>query len=107
MKFIDNIRERYKKRNKLFLSLDALFTLLTFYFALQILFVIIPVLSEPSQSSDSTPLLLAWMTLSLGLTYLVRVVEMLVTEKRNYLAMTSVAAIIVLGIATLEFYWLV
>jgi len=105
MKFIDHIRERYKKRNKLFLSLDVIFSILTFYFALRILFVTIPGLLEPSKSIDTVPLL-AFMTLSLGLIYLIRVIEMLVTGKRTYFALTLGVTILALGLATIEFYWL-
>lgn len=106
MKFIDNILERYKKRNKLFLTLDVIFRILTLYFALRILFVTIPGLLEPSQSIEPVPWLLAFMTLSLGLIYLVRVIEMLVTRERNYIALTLGVTVFALGIATLEFYWL-
>lgn len=106
MKFIDNILEKNKKRNKLFLSFEVLFSILMFYFALRILLVTIPGLFEPSQPIDSVPLLVTFMTLSLGLIYLVRVFEMLVTKKRNYFALTLGVTVIALGIATLEFYWL-
>lgn len=100
MKFIDHIRARYKERNKLFLSLDVLFSILMLYFSFRILFEIIPL----NQSTDSVPLLLAFMTLSIGLIYLVRVIEMLVTRKRNYFALTLGVTIFALILAIMEFY---
>lgn len=106
MKLINYIQEKCKKRNKLFLSLDVIFNILTLFFALRLLYVTIPSFLEPSQSVDSIPLLLACMTLSLGLIYLVRVIEMLVTRKRNYFVLSLSVAIFALTIATVEFYWL-
>jgi|SRR5690625_2340339 len=102
MKFIDHIRERYKKRNKLFLSLDVLFSILTLYFAFRILFEIIPL----NQFTNSVLLLLAFMTLSIGLVYLVRVIEMLIMRKRNYFALTLGVTILALILAMVEFYWI-
>lgn len=57
----DYIQERYRERNKLYLFLDILFSLLTFYFAIRLLFIVIPALLVSNQSDDSAPALLASM----------------------------------------------
>lgn len=105
MKLIYKIQERCRERNKLFLALDILFTLSTIYFAFRILLVSIIV--GPNNSGDFKNVLFFAMTFSLGLSYAVRVVEMLVIGKRRYFAVTLIAAIIALGIAILELCLLV
>lgn len=107
MKLINHIQERYKERNRFFLLLDVICTLVTLYFATRILFIVIPGLTGSNVSDDSPLLLLgANMILFLGLSHAVRVVEMIVTGKRRYFALTLVTTIIILGIAAIELYWL-
>jgi len=60
--------------------MDILFSLLTFYFAFRLLIIVIPAIFGASQSEPSFPILLTGMTFFLGLTYAIRVVEMLVTD---------------------------
>src|SRR5699024_6056840 len=61
----DYIQERYRERNKLYLFLDILFSLLTFYFAIRLLFIVISALLVSNQSDDSATALLARMILFL------------------------------------------
>ncbi|GAA0599289.1 hypothetical protein GCM10009001_14470 [Virgibacillus siamensis] len=106
MKLLDNIQERYRERNKLFLALDVLFTLLTTYLGIWLLFISIPVLVGSSQSVDSLNILINAAFFSLAMTYAVRVIEMFVTGEKRYFALTLVAAIIFFVIAILNL-WLV
>lgn len=107
MKLIDNVQERCKERNKLFLALDVLFTLLTAYLGIQLLFISIPGLVGSSQSVDSLNILIIAAFFSLAITYAIRVIEMFVTGERRYFALTLVASIIFLVIAIFNLWLLV
>ncbi|MBP1947544.1 hypothetical protein [Virgibacillus litoralis] len=106
MKLICKIQERFRKRNKIFLALDIFLTLLTLYFAIRVLFISNQALVSAKHSTDFPNVLIFAMTLSLGLTYVVRVVEMLVTGKRKYFILHLIVAIIVLGVSAIELRWL-
>lgn len=105
MKLIGKVQERCRERNKLFLALDILFTLLTIYFAIRLLFISNQALVSANYSTDFPNVLVFAMTLSLGLSYAVRVVEMLVTGKRKYFLLYLIVVIIVLGVSVLELRW--
>ncbi|WP_164669047.1 hypothetical protein [Virgibacillus doumboii] len=106
MKLISKIQEKCKERNKLFLILDVLFSLLTLYFAIRLLFVSTSALANSNDSTDLPYVLAFAMSLSLGLSWTVRVVEMLVTGKRKYFILHLIAAIIALGVSVIELRWL-
>lgn len=84
VKLIGKIQERYRERNKMFLALDIFLTLLTLYFAIRVLFISSQALVSTKYSTDFPNVLLFAMTFSIGLTYVVRIIEMLVTGKRKY-----------------------
>lgn len=106
MKLIGKIQERCRKRNKIFLALDIFLTLLTLYFAIRVLFISSHALVNAKYSTDFPNELIFAMTLSLGLTYAVQVIEMLVTGKRKYFILHLITAIIVLGVSAIELQWL-
>ncbi|QKY71258.1 hypothetical protein [Lentibacillus sp. CBA3610] len=107
MKLIDKIQERYKERNKVFLTLDILFTLLSMGVAIWMLFLAIPALTGSSQSTHFLVILTIVMTIFLGMTYGIRVIEMIVTGKREYFALMLFVTILMFGIATFEWWLLV
>ncbi|WP_099157092.1 hypothetical protein [Virgibacillus ndiopensis] len=84
MKLIDKTLERCRERIKLFLALDILFTLSAIYFSIRILFISTDVLVNEKYSTDFPNVLMLAMTFSLGMTYAIRVVEMLITGKIKY-----------------------
>lgn len=94
------------QRNKLFLALDVLFSLLILYFAIRLLFVSTSALISSNYSNNLSNVLLFAMTLSMGLTWVVRVAEMLVTGKRQYFILYIIGATIVLGVSVLELWWI-
>ena len=106
MKLIGKIQERCRKRNRIFLALDISLTLLTLYFAISVLFISSHALVSAKYSTDFPNELIFAMTLSLGLNYVVRVIEMLVTGKRKYFFLHLLIVIIVLGISAIELLWL-
>lgn len=106
MKLIGKIQERCKERNKLFLALEVLFSLLTLYFAIRLLFISTSALENSNYSTDLANVLTFAMTLSLGLAWTARVIDMLVTGKRQYFILLLIGTIIVLGVSVLELRWL-
>jgi len=106
VKLIGKIQERCKERNKLFLALEFLFSLLTLYFAMRLLFISTSALGSSNYSTDLSNVLTFAMTLCLGLSWAVRVLEMLVTGKRQYFILLLIGTIIVWGVSVIELRWL-
>jgi len=106
VKLIGKIQESCKERNKLFLALEVLFSLLTLYFATRLLFISTSALGNSNYSIDLANVLNFGMTLSLGLAWTSRVLEMLVTGKRQYFVLLLIGTIIVLGVSVIELRWL-
>lgn len=106
MKRIDKIQERRRERNKLFLVMDIFLTLLSLYFAIRVLFITSEALVTTKHSTDFPNVLLFAMTISIGLTYVVRIIEMLVTGKRKYFILNLIAAFIILGVSAIELRWI-
>ncbi|GGK08222.1 hypothetical protein GCM10007063_33270 [Lentibacillus kapialis] len=105
MELIGKVQERCEERNKVFLTLDILFTLLSMGLAIWMLFLAIPALTGSSQLF--LIILTIFMTFFLGMTYGIRVVEMIVTGKREYFALMLFSAILMFGIAIFEWWLLV
>ncbi len=99
LKIVDNIREKIRERNKIFLSLDIFFTLLVLYLAIHVIFISISGLVNTGVTEDSPTLLSSVMFFCLGLTYVVRVVEMVVTGKKEYFILSIFAGIFIISVS--------
>ncbi|WP_058307696.1 hypothetical protein [Gracilibacillus massiliensis] len=103
MKIVEKIRDKVSERHKLFLVLDILFSLFAIYFAVHGLFISIPGLLNPSVSNDIPSWIMFGMVFCLGLTYVIRVVEMVVTGKREYFILSLFAAIFIMSVSVYMF----
>lgn len=99
LKIVSRIREKYRKSNKLFLALRVFFSLISIYFAVRVLVLSISGLVNSDYSTDFPKYLLFGMLLSLGLSNVVQVVEMLVTKKKEYFLLLLITTIFVLVVS--------
>ncbi|SFL58773.1 hypothetical protein SAMN04487943_102340 [Gracilibacillus orientalis] len=99
MKIVGEIQRKYRERNKLFLALDIFLSILMIYFAVRVLFISISGLVSSNPSTDSPTLLIFAMLFTLGLSSAVRVVEMLVIGKKEYLMLLLFSTIFVLSVS--------
>ncbi|MGP4042055.1 hypothetical protein ACTWP4_19435 [Gracilibacillus sp. D59] len=100
MKIGEKIQKKYLERNKLFLAIDIIFSVLTIYFAVRVLLISITGLVSSNPSTDSPTLLLFAMLFSLGLSNSVRVIEMLVIEKKEYFSFLLLSTLFVFSVST-------
>ncbi|WP_112180442.1 hypothetical protein [Paraliobacillus zengyii] len=105
MKMVSRIREKYRRSNKLFLSLRVFFSLISVCFAVRILFLSISGLVSSDYSTDFPNLLLFGMYLPLGLSFAVQVVEMIVTKKKEHFTLLLFGAIFVLAVSGLMLWF--
>ncbi len=96
---VSRIQEIYRKSNKLFLALKVLLSVFTIYFAVRVLFISISGLVGSNTLNDSPNLLLFGMLLSLGLSNAVKLIEMLVNEKKEHFTLLLITTIFVLGVS--------
>lgn len=99
LKIVGEIQRKYRERNKLFLALDIFLSILMIYFAVRVLFISISGLVSSNPSTDSPTLLIFAMLFTLGLSSAVRVVEMLVIGKKEYLMLLLFSTIFVLSVS--------
>ncbi|SHN17758.1 hypothetical protein SAMN05216179_2299 [Gracilibacillus kekensis] len=99
MNIVAKIRKKASERNKKFLVLDILLTLLVLYLAIHVLFISISGLVNPNTTDDSPTLLSSVMFFCLGLTYVVRVIEMIVTGKKEYFVLSTFTAAFIISVS--------
>lgn len=98
MKIFNKFQEEYNK-SKLFFIIKALLAVTTLYFAVSVIFISSSGLLNSNALPDEMSLLLFGMLLSLGLSNLVKVVEMLIYKQRKYLTLQLVSTIFILGVS--------
>ncbi|MDV2582396.1 hypothetical protein [Alkalibacillus haloalkaliphilus] len=99
MSVLARVKEKYKQSNKFLLALKVLFSALTIYFAIQVIFISTSGLVSSNTSSDVPGLLLFGMLFFLGLSNAVELVEMLVTKEKEHFTFFLIATIIGLGVS--------
>ncbi|GAA0459598.1 hypothetical protein [Alkalibacillus silvisoli] len=99
MSVLAKVKEKYKQSNKFLLALKVLFSALTIYFAIHVIFISTSGLVSSDPSTEFPGLLLFGMLLSLGLANVVELVEMLVAKKREQFTILLMATIFVLGVS--------
>ncbi|UOQ86568.1 hypothetical protein [Gracilibacillus salinarum] len=97
------IKKQFEERNKTFLVLDIFFSGLTIFIALRLLFVSISALSRSDVSIDPSTSLMIGMLFCLGLTFVVRVVEMIVTRKKEYFISLLLTTVFILAVTVYMF----
>lgn len=98
------IQKEYKKSKLLFI-IKAILTLTTMYFAIRVIYVSISGLLNSTVLPDKIILLLFGMLLFLGLSSFIRVIEMVIYNKRKYLMLQLITTVFILGVAM--FVWVV
>ncbi|UOQ46867.1 hypothetical protein MUN88_12265 [Gracilibacillus caseinilyticus] len=103
LNLVRTIQKKFRERNKTFLALDIFFSGLTIFFALRVLFESISALSSSDVSTDYSTSLMIGMSFCLGLTFVVRVVEMIVTRKKEYFKLLLLSTIFILAVTVYMF----
>lgn len=93
---IGGIQEKYRKSNKLFLGLKALFGIFTVYFTVRIIFLSISGLMSSSPAPAVPTELFFGMMFFLGLSNVVYLIEMSVTGKKKHFALLLITTILLL-----------
>lgn len=97
---VSTLREKFNNSNKVLFLLKAVFSVLTIYFALRVIYVSTSaLLGYTNPSGDPQQSLLFWMLLSLGLSNTVEVIDMFLAGKKKYFGLLVVSTIFTLGVA--------
>ena len=99
MNLISNIQKKYRKSNKLVLSLKIIISAFATYFAIRVMFISISGLISSNHSSNTPNLLLFGMLFSLGLSNIVQVIEMLVTGKKEHFTLLLATTIFIMSVS--------
>lgn len=83
----------------MFFVIKAFLTVITIYFAVRVIFISTFGLLNANPLDNKMNLLLFGMLFSLGLSNLVKVVEMLIYKKKEYFTILLVSTIFVLGVS--------
>lgn len=92
------IQEEYKK-SKLFFIIKALLTIITIYFAVRVIFIAILGLLNSNPLPSKMYLLLFAMLFSLGLSSVVKIVEMSIYKEKEYFILHLASAIFILSVS--------
>ncbi|MEV9639574.1 hypothetical protein ABZ756_02600 [Mammaliicoccus sciuri] len=98
LKMISKIQEEYKK-SKLFFVIKALLSVTTIYFAIRVLIISTSGLSNSDPIPEKLNLLLFGMLFSLGLSSIVKIVEMFIYKQKEYFTLQVVSTIFILGVS--------
>ncbi|RCW64219.1 hypothetical protein DFR57_1145 [Saliterribacillus persicus] len=96
---LSRIQERYRKSNKVFLALRFILTVFVIYFAVRVLVISISGLTNSIYSTNYPGYLTFGMIFSLALSYVVQLIEMLVSNKKEHFTLLLITTIIMLGVS--------
>ncbi|AIF45319.1 hypothetical protein [Virgibacillus sp. SK37] len=96
---VRSINDKYKKRYKLFLALDILLSGVAAYFILRVPFVVSSELLSINPSFQAMSKSLLGLTTSLGLLFMVRNIEMVVTNQKEHMTLLFFTTILLLSVS--------
>lgn len=96
---VKSINDKYTKRYKLFLTLDILLSGLAAYFILRFPFVVSNELLSINPSFEAMSKSLFGLTISLGLLFMMRIIEMVVTNKKEHITTLFITTILLLSVS--------
>lgn len=98
VKILDKIQTEYRK-SKVFFFLKVFTNVVATYFAFRVIFVSVAALTTDRPSPDNMNILLFSMLLSVGLSNVVQLVEMLINKKTEHFKLLFITTLFILGVS--------